>query len=83
MVDMMPFGSNVPSTDPIFNVDSVPKEMDIFSRSEQEFLPEGKTFADLTPQEEARLRSQYRFSPFRPGIYQTLTGMSGTGRGGM
>jgi len=80
---MLPFSSGQPPAEPVFNVDSVPKEMDIFFRSEQEFLPEGKTFADLTPQEEARLRSQYRFSPFKPGIYQTLTGMSGTGRGGM
>jgi hypothetical protein len=83
MTEMVPFGINMPSSDPIFNVESIPKEMDIYFKSEQSFLPDGKTFSELTPEEEARLRSQYRFSPFKPGIYQTLTGMSGTGRGGM
>lgn len=83
MVDMLPSPmGQPPCDDPIYNVDEVPKEMDIFFKSEASFLPEGKDFKDLTPEEEARLRSQYRFSPLRPGLYQTLTGMGGTGRGG-
>ena len=84
MVDMLSFASGQsPSDAPIYNVEEVPKELDIFFKSEASFLPEGKDFKDLTPEEEKRLRSQYRFSPLRPGLYQTLTGMGGTGRGGM
>jgi len=83
MTDMMPFGSSFPPENPIFNVEDVPKEFDIFLRSEAYFLPEGKDFKDLTPEEEKRLRSQYRFSPLRPGQYQTLSGMSGRSRSGM
>lgn len=83
MVDMLPSPSGQPPKDePIYNVDDVPKELDIFFKSEASFLPEGKDFKDLTPEEEKTLRSQYRFSPLRPGLYQTLTGMGGTGRGG-
>lgn len=55
----------------------IPKELDIFYRDEEWFLPEGKTFADLTEQEKADLRQKYRFSPMRPGIYQTLSGFQG------
>jgi len=83
MVDMMKFPDGMPPDEAIFNVEEVPKEFDIFFKSESSFLPEGKDFKDLTPAEEKKLRSQYRFSPLRPGIYQTLTGMSGVGRGGM
>ena len=82
-MDMLPF---IPVTDgenTVFNVEQIPKEMDIFLIPEDHFLPDGKDFEDLTPAEEKRLISQYRFSPLRPGIYQTLTGMGGTGRGGM
>ena len=51
----------------------VPKEFDIFMRTESEFLPPGKTFDDLTPEELERLKGQYRFDPFKPGIPQTLS----------
>jgi len=85
MVDMMSFGSNgpKPKDDPVFNVEQIPKEFDIFFKDEASFLPEGKDFKDLTPKENADLTNQYRFSPLRPGMYQTITGMGGTGRGGM
>ena len=77
-MDMLPFASKDSVRDaPIYNVEEVPKEFDIFYNSEVDFLPDGKTFADLTPEEEKRLRSQYRFSPYRPGIYQSMTGMAG------
>jgi len=60
--------------DPIFNPQVIPKELEIYYQSEADFLPPGKTFADLTPEEAKMLQSQYRFSPYRPGYYQTLSG---------
>ena len=54
----------------------IPKnEMDIFYRAEESFLPEGKTWADLTEKEIAEIRSRYRFDPLRPGTYQGITGI--------
>jgi len=72
--DFAGFRRHIPPNKPVFNVEVVPKEMDIFFLSEDDFLPDGKTFAELTDVEDKKLRSQYRFSPFRPGLYQTLTG---------
>lgn len=60
----------------VFNSQVIPKEMNIYFCSEQSFLPEGKTFEDLTPEEKQLLSNQYRFSPYRPGLYQTITGMN-------
>lgn len=75
MVDMLSFTAGTPpEDDPTFNPQDIPKELDIFYRNEADFLPEGKTFAELTPEEERRLKSQYRFSPLRPGLYQSITG---------
>ena len=68
------FNSATPPIDP---ASDVPKEFDIYFKDESEFLPEGKTFKDLTPEEEQRLKSQYRFSPYKPGIYQGLTAIGG------
>jgi hypothetical protein len=79
---MLPFASTPPKQNVVYNVEEVPKELDIFFKSEASFLPEGKDFKDLTPEEEKLLQSQYRFSPLKPGMYQTITGMSGKGRGG-
>ena len=62
---------------PIYNVQDIPKEMDIFFNSEEDFLPPGKTLKDLTPDELRLLKSQYRFSPFKPGVYQGITGVQG------
>jgi len=72
MLDFTP--GQPPSDAPTFNPQVIPKELDIFFRNEADFLPEGKEFTDLTPEEERRLRSQYRFSPFRPGLYQVISG---------
>ena len=72
MLDFTP--GQPPQDAPTFDVQVIPKELDIFYRNEADFLPEGKTFADLTPEEERRLQSQYRFSPLRPGLYQTISG---------
>jgi hypothetical protein len=53
----------------------IPKdEMDIFYRTETAFLPEGKTWDDLTDVEKAEIRAKYRFDPLRPGTYQGITG---------
>ena len=75
---MLPFpsGKGYSQKPGVFSPQEIPKEMDIFCRIESDFLPEGKTFKNLTPEEYKRLRSQYRFSPFRPGIYQAITGIS-------
>jgi hypothetical protein len=65
---------NPPKDNPIPNSQEVPKEFDIFFKTEQDFLPPGKTFADLTPEELKILQSQYRFSYFRPGLPQCISG---------
>jgi len=70
MLDFMPALDS-----PIPNNQDLPKDkMEIYYKSEREFLPAGKDFKDLTPEEENQLRLQYRFSPLRPGIYQGITG---------
>lgn len=77
-MDFLPFDAVVPedvAPDANNLLAEIPKELDIFYRDEKEFLPEGKTFEDLTEEEMEALRLKYRFSPLRPGIYQTLTGM--------
>lgn len=54
----------------------IPKdEMDVFFRSESSFLPEGKTWDELTEEEIAAIKSRYRFDPMRPGTYQGITGL--------
>lgn len=72
---MMPFiaGSPQPA---VPNNQDIPKgEMDIFYRSEREFLPTGKDFKDLTPEESQLLMARYRFDPLRPSTYQGITGL--------
>lgn len=59
---------------PISTNSEIPKDaMDIFYRSESQFLPEGKTFADLTETEQEELRCKYRFDCLKPGCYQGIT----------
>ena len=53
----------------------IPKEMDIFQRTEESFLPEGRTFEDLTEKELRELKNKYRFRYFKPGKYQGITGI--------
>ena len=38
-------------------------------------LPEGKTFESLTDEEKKKLMMKYRFSGYRPGAYQLITGI--------
>lgn len=72
---MLEFTADVkPDPVTIPNNQDLPKEMDIFYKAEVDFLPPGKTLKDLTPEELALLQSQYRFSPYRPGMYQGITG---------
>jgi len=75
---MLSFSSDDPPQPTVPNTGEIPKEFDIFFRNEYAFLPPGKTFNDLTPEELATLSSQYRFDPLKPGIYQSLTGFKDT-----
>lgn len=68
---------------PIDNGMTVPNELDIFFRNENEFLPPGKTFKDLTEQEKKDLINKYRFDVYRPGQYQGITGIIGGNRMGI
>ena len=69
------FIDNSPKRESVFNVDEIPKELDIFFRQLSVFLPEGKTLEDLTPIELAKIKAQYRFDALRPGLYQQITGI--------
>ncbi len=72
---MLDFTPDVPPNPPILSNDEIPKgEMELYCRSESSFLPEGKTFADLTEEELKELQSKYRFSPLKPSTYQGITG---------
>jgi hypothetical protein len=82
---MLDFIPEYPKEDPTFNPEIIPKDLDIFFRNEASFLPEGKTLADLTPEEKAEMQGRYRFDPLRPGIPQSISGITNkyTGRGGI
>lgn len=54
--------------------DEIPKELNIFYRNLQSFIPAGKVWSDLTPDEKEEVKNQYRFSPYKPGQYQSITG---------
>lgn len=59
---------------PIPNNQDIPKnEMDVFYRDESFFLPEGKTWNDLTDKEKKEAKDKYRFDVLRPGCYQGIT----------
>ena len=74
MYQMSSFNPAYKGPDVVATAGIIPKEMDIFYRTESSFLPEGKTFDDLTDEEREEIRSKYRFSPMRPGIYQGISG---------
>lgn len=75
-MDMLPleYRPDPVGEEAVYNNQEVPKEMDIFGRVPSDFLPPGKTVKDLTPEELQLLKDRYRFSPFRPGLYQSITG---------
>lgn len=60
----------------------IPKEMDIFYRQIYAFIPEGKTWDDLTEEEKKIIENQFRFDPLKPGVYQGITGIT-SGAGGI
>lgn len=63
-----------PIDPPIPNNQDIPKnELDIFFRTIQAFIPEGKTWDDLTEKEQNELKGKYRFDYFRPSMYQGVT----------
>ncbi|MFA5313193.1 MAG: hypothetical protein WC375_07770 [Methanomassiliicoccales archaeon] len=70
--DGIPYDESDP---PTLTADDIPKELDIFFRTESAFLPEGKTFGDLTEKEIGELKAKYRFDPMKPGIYQAISGL--------
>ena len=72
-IQQFPIGDEPPAA--IDNGQEIPKEMDIFFQSEESFLPPGKTFDDLTEAEKKALQAKYRFSPFKPGLYEGITGI--------
>lgn len=78
MIDLLDFIEEPAHDPPIPNGQDIPKEMDIFCRSEESFLPPGKKLSDLTPDELKLLEMRYKFSYFIPGIYQGITGISGS-----
>ena len=78
LLPLLPYVARTPADDEsIFKEGAIPKELDVFYRDEAYFLPEGKTFADLTDEEMAALRSKYRFSPLKPGLNQAISGRNG------
>ena len=64
-----------PPDAPIQTGQEIPKDLDIFFRSEEQFIPAGKTFDELTAEEQALVKAKYRFDCLKPGIYQGITGM--------
>lgn len=70
------FRKENPRTAPVSLASEIPKEMDIFFRSFDNFIPEGKKLEELTKDELNTLRNRYRFDPYRPGCYQGITGFA-------
>jgi len=74
---LLEFEPYIPPPEPkVTNNQDIPKELDIFFRQESAFLPEGKKFEDLTPEELEMVKLKYRFDPMKPGLYQQITGIS-------
>jgi len=61
---------------PIDTGQEVPDEMNIFYKAFDAFIPPGKQWKDLSPEERELVKNQYRFSPFKPGTYQAITGIN-------
>ena len=57
------------------NQDIPKNEMEIYFRNESHFLPEGKTWSDLTDKEKAEVKAKYRWDYYRPACYQGITGI--------
>jgi hypothetical protein len=72
MFEMNEFKSNI-HTPKVDTYDDVPSDMDVFWRTESQFLPPGKTFEDLTEKEMTKLRNQYKYDYYKPGVYGAIT----------
>jgi hypothetical protein len=68
------FPQEFPPSPPVELGSEIPEEMDIFYRTIEAFLPDGKELEDLTPEELNKIKAQYRFDHYRPGVYQGITG---------
>ena len=70
---MLPLNSNTA----VGTNQDIPKDdMDIFYRTIAAFIPEGKTWDDLTEDEKEIIKNRYRFDYLRPGCYQGITGIT-------
>ena len=74
MFQMLNFSPETRFEDGVATNAEIPKELDIFYRTLDDFLPPGKTFKELTKEEKEVVASRYRFDPYKPGMYQTITG---------
>jgi len=70
------FRKENPRTAPVSLASEIPKDMDIFYRSFDNFIPEGKKLEDLTKEELDIVKNRYRFDHYRPGVYQGITGFA-------
>jgi hypothetical protein len=67
--------SSVNTSDPAVETNKdIPQDLDIFFRTINDLLPAGKTWNDLTPEEQEILKNKYRFDPMKPSQYQLITG---------
>jgi hypothetical protein len=67
------FKPNVGKARPVDTYSEIPESMDVYQRTEAQFLPDGKTLEELTPEELEHMQFQYRFDPYKPGQYQSIT----------
>ena len=51
---------------------NIPKELDIFYNAEDVFVN-----SEQTDEEKEVAKEKYRFNPYIPGLYQTITGFGG------
>jgi len=70
-MDLLPINNNNTGLQTYMEV---PDEMDVYMRTESSFLPPGKTWDDLTPEERAEVKLKYRFDCFKPGQFQNISG---------
>lgn len=76
-MDFLPYIPNDCNSHAVATNDEIPKdELDLFFRDESQFLPPGKTWAELSPEERKLQQDRYRFDPLKPGMYQGITGRS-------
>ena len=59
MLRLLKFIPAIPSDEYVVeSASDVPKELDVYYRVESQFLPEGKTFDDLTDEEKITLKNK-------------------------